>query len=93
MRMKSKELAEGGRRYRAPAPGRKKATNVTVRPELLAVAERLGINLSHTLEGALVEAIRLRESERWLAENREALEEYNKYVEKYGVFSAGRRLF
>ena len=33
-----------------------------------------------------------RRREAWLEENREAIEAYNEFVRKYGVFSAGFRM-
>ena len=53
----------------------------------------MNINLSATLEQALGEALRQRQREQWLAENREAMEAYNAHVEKHGVFSDGLRSF
>lgn len=71
----------------------KKPTNVSVSGDLLAAARANKINLSQTLEDALRDKLRKIEQQRWLEENREAIEEYNRYVEKYGVFSDGRRRF
>ena len=71
----------------------KKATNLSINEDLLARARELNINLSATLEQALGEALRQRQREQWLAENREAMEAYNAHVEKHGVFSDGLRSF
>lgn len=73
--------------------GPKKATNLSVDARLLGEARELGINLSATLEQALVEALRERQRERWLAENRAAIDAYNEHVERHGVFSDGLRTF
>jgi antitoxin CcdA len=72
---------------------RKKPTNVSIDEALLTAARANNINLSQTLEDALRDKLRKIEQQRWLEENREAIEEYNRYVEKYGVFSDGRRRF
>lgn len=72
---------------------RKKPTNVSIDEALLAAAKAHGINLSQTLEEALALKLRRLEQDKWLEENREALEAHNKYIEKYGVFSDGRRRF
>ena len=72
---------------------RKKPTNVSVDEALLTAAKAEGINLSQTLEEALTAKLRRLEQERWLEENREAIEHYNRRVAKYGVFSDGRRRF
>jgi len=72
---------------------RKKPTNVSIDETLLAAAKAHGINLSQTLEEALAVKLRRLEQEKWLEENREAIENHNRYTAKYGVFSNGRRRF
>ena len=37
--------------------------------------------------------MRKKQAERWLAENRSAMEAYNEYVEAHGAFSDGLRSF
>ncbi|MCM2336225.1 MAG: type II toxin-antitoxin system CcdA family antitoxin [Pseudomonas sp.] len=71
----------------------KRATNVSINQGLLEEAKALDINLSATLERALEAEVRARKRERWLAENREAIEAYNARVERDGVFSDGLRSF
>ena len=77
--------------YDTKAP--KKATNLSVNADLLNKARELDINLSATLEQALVEVLRQRQRERWLAQNRGAIAAYNDHVEKHGTFSDGVRTF
>lgn len=77
--------------YNTRAP--KKATNLSINEELLSKARELDINLSATLELALVQALRQRHREQWLAENQGAMAAYNEHVEKHGVFSDGARTF
>ena len=77
--------------YNALAP--KKATNLSINSDLLSQARTLNINLSGTLEQALVETIKQRQSEQWLAENRTAIAAYNEHIEMNGVFSDGFRTF
>ena len=72
---------------------RKKPTNVSVDETLLTAAKAHGINLSQTLEEALTAKLRRLEQEKWLEENREAIEHHNRFIQKYGVFSDGRRRF
>lgn len=67
--------------------------NLTVNVELLKAAKAEGVNLSRTLEQALMEALRQAKRDRWLAESREAIESYNRHIEKHGVFSDGLRRF
>jgi len=72
---------------------RKKATNLSIDNDLLALARQLKINLSQVVEAGLVEAIRRHERAQWLEKNRAALDAYNEHVEKQGVFSDGLRSF
>ncbi len=77
--------------YNPQAP--KKATNLSVNSDLLNKARAMDINLSATLEQALIEALKQRQREQWLVENRNAIAAYNDHVEKQGVFSDGLRAF
>lgn len=77
--------------YDPQAP--KKAANLSVNADLLNKARELDINLSATLEQALIEALKCRQRDQWLAENHGAIDAYNQHVEKHGVFSDGQRNF
>jgi antitoxin CcdA len=72
---------------------RKAPTNLSIRQDLVRQAKALELNLSEVLEGALEEAIREATRAAWLAENAEAIADYNEVVEKRGVFSDGWRRF
>ncbi|HXG27521.1 MAG TPA: type II toxin-antitoxin system CcdA family antitoxin [Nevskiales bacterium] len=78
---------------RLPVPMAKKPTNLSVDPELLKQARALGLNLSEVFERSLEQAVREKRREQWLAENKEAIEAYNRHVERHGVFSMGLRRF
>ena len=71
----------------------KKATNLSINSDLLAKARDLDINLSATLEKALESAVRLSAKEKWLEENKEALENCNSLVEEHGLFADKHRGF
>jgi len=71
----------------------KKAANVSINSELLQEAKLLKINLSATLEQELIRLIIQKRCAQWLKENRPALDDYNAFVEKHGVFSDGLRQF
>lgn len=71
----------------------KKAVNVTVNADLLSQARAAGLNLSAKLEEKLAEEIRALKKARWQEENRDAIEAYNRYVEKNGVFGDRYRRF
>ncbi len=72
---------------------RKKATNVSINSDLLKQAKELKINLSKTLEQNLEQIIKTKKIESWKQQNKEAIEHYNKNVEKHGVFSDEMRQF
>ncbi len=72
---------------------RKTATNLSLRADLVDQARALDLNLSDLVDRALETAIRDRQREVWLAENRDAIRAYNAQVERRGVFSDGRRRF
>ena len=75
-----------------PSAGRK-AANLSVNADLLARAREQGINLSATLESALIQALRDKAREHWVHENRTAIDAYNTRVASHGVFSQGLRSF
>jgi len=71
----------------------KRATNVSIRSDLLDAARARGLNLSATLERALAEELAVTQRSRWLEENHEAIAAYNDYVLKHGTFSDDTRSF
>lgn len=71
----------------------KRATNVSLRSDLIEEAKKLGINISEACEQGLAEEVARSRRDAWLAENRGALEASNAYVEKHGLPLARHRLF
>lgn len=71
----------------------KRATNVSIRGDLLDAARDAGVNLSATLERALAEELAKVRRARWREENREAIAAYNAYADAHGTFSDGVRSF
>ena len=67
-------------------PGRKRAANVTIDGDILAAAKAMKINLSETLEEELRKRVQAERDEKWRNENRAAMESYNRFIEKNGVF-------
>ena len=65
----------------------KKATNLSIRTDLLEDARALDINLSRELETHLESVIRQRRAEQWKRDNREAIEAYNRHIERDGLWS------
>jgi antitoxin CcdA len=84
--------------YGGPVPRRnhsvlKRATNVSVRGDLLAAAREAGVNLSATLERALTEALAEVKRRKWREDNRDAIAAYNEHIDEHGAFSDGVRRF
>lgn len=73
--------------------GKKKATNVSLRADLLAEARELGIGVSEAAEQGLRQAIARVREQRWLEENRAAMDSANKYIEEKGLPLAHHRPF
>jgi antitoxin CcdA len=73
--------------------GPKKAANLSINVGLLKMARKRKINLSATLEEALLEKLRAQDSSEWLAENEKSMDEYADHVRKVGVFSDRLRRF
>ena len=71
----------------------KKSANLSINADLLQQAKQLNINLSQTLEQHLAEIVRQAQRSQWLAENKDALDEYNRRIESRGTFSDGLRRF
>ncbi|NYT70051.1 type II toxin-antitoxin system CcdA family antitoxin [Pusillimonas noertemannii] len=76
-----------------PRAASKRATNVSLPEDLLAEAKALQINISQAAEAGVTQAITRARSELWLAENQEAIESSNAYVEKHGLPLAKYRMF
>lgn len=74
-------------------PGDKRPVTVAIDANIVAAAEALGLDVSAELERALAALARQRAAELWQAENREAIEEHNRFVERHGLWSDGLRQF
>jgi antitoxin CcdA len=64
----------------------KKPVNLSIDRDLLQQARELKVNLSKALEGRLAEIVREERARRWQEDNREAIEAYNRFVDKHGLF-------
>ena len=71
----------------------KKATNLSVNSDLLSKARQFNINLSATLEHALVDKLRKLERNNWLNDNKAAIDEINALADNNGLFSDAYRKF
>ncbi|SFD02578.1 antitoxin CcdA [Thiohalospira halophila DSM 15071] len=77
--------------YDPDAP--RKAANLSVNSDLMAQARELGLNVSALLEERLAAAVREARREAWLAENEQAVSEYNDRVAERGSFGDRARRF
>jgi antitoxin CcdA len=80
-------------RRSADAGSQRKSTNVTLSLVLVEEAKALGVNLSQAAEAGVAEAVARKRAESWLAENRDALESSNAFVEQHGLPLARHRNF
>lgn len=71
----------------------KKATNVSVNAVLLQQAKAFNINLSNTLEQALIAKLKQLQADTWQLDNKVAIDSYNRYIEQNGVFGDEVRAF
>jgi len=77
--------------YDKTAP--KKAANLSINSSLLSKARSLDINLSATFEQALESEVRHSSRQKWIEENRSALENCNTLSEENGLFADKHRAF
>ena len=77
--------------YDSNAP--KKPTNLSINSDLLSAARKLNINLSATLESALVHQLRAARRDKWLLENKRNLDTCNALADKHGLFADKHRVF
>jgi antitoxin CcdA len=91
MRIENEGVVVSNMIFNATAP--KKSANLSINADLLQQAKQLNINLSQTFELHLAEIIRQAQRGQWLSENQNALDEYNRRIEKRGTFSDGLRRF
>jgi antitoxin CcdA len=71
----------------------RRPANLSIDSELLDAAKDLEVNVSRAAETGIEEAVRKARRERWLEENREALESYNEYIRKHGLPLEKYRMF
>jgi antitoxin CcdA len=71
----------------------KKATNLSLNTKVLETARELGMNVSQTVDALLAEAVKRRYWEKWNERNKDAVDEYNARIAKYGLPLAKYRNF
>lgn len=80
-------------RMSAGVKARTKPTNVSLDAALVEEAKALGVSISQASNRGLEEAVKKARADKWLEENREALDSYNAWVEKNGLPLEKHRLF
>ena len=78
---------------RRARPAATRPTNVSLDATLVAEAKDLGVNISLASAQGLEKAVKKARSERWLEENRAALDSSNAWVEANGLPLAKYRTF
>lgn len=71
----------------------RRSLNLSIPEHLIEEARRLKLNLSRFLEDKLNESLREARAQRWQEENKEAIEAYNDFVRRNGMWSDGVRKF
>ena len=72
---------------------KKKPTNISVNSDLLQKVKEYKINISSTVESILEDLVKQKEIEKWKESNREAIKDYNDYIDKNGLFGDDFRSF
>ena len=72
-------------------PSRRRATNVSLRADLVEEARSLGVNLSKEFESRLKALVKERRAELWKKENQRAIAAYTRYFEKHGIWNEDLR--
>lgn len=79
---------------RSPATARpRRATNISLDPALIEEARTLEVNVSRACERGLSEQIAEARAARWLADNKDAIDDANAYIDAHGLPLASFRLF
>ena len=86
-------MANLARHNQTTASSARRATNVTLPETLLRDAREMGINLSQACERGLAVAVAEQRRQRWLEENRDAMDAWNGYVAEHGLPLAAFRQF
>ena len=78
---------------RSPLKIPKKSTNLTLSEALIDEARQFGVNLSEAAEEGIAAAVRTAHGRRWVEENSDGFEAWNRYVERHGIPLAEFRKF
>lgn len=73
--------------------GKRRPTNVSLAAELIEEAKSLDINVSQACEKGLAAEVKKAREDKWIEENWEAIQFWNRYVEENGLPLAKYRMF
>lgn len=76
-----------------PSSSQRRATNVTLPEDLLREAREIGINLSQACERGIAAEVSSAREQRWLVQNREAMDAWNEHITAHGLPLAAYRSF
>lgn len=76
-----------------PISSARHSEELQLRADLVAEADKLGIDLSDACERGLERAIGVAKADRWYQENKESVDHWNRYVEEHGLPLASYRQF
>ncbi len=80
-----------GKKLKAASP--KRATNISLDAEMIAMARELGINVSQACEKGLAAELKKVRDARWQEENKDGIESWNTWVQENGLPLAKYRQF
>lgn len=72
---------------------KRRSLNLSISESLIEEARSMKLNLSRFLEEKLAEALRGARAQQWQEDNREAIDAYNEFVRRNGMWSDGLRKF
>lgn len=64
---------------------KKRSANLTIREDIIYSAKKLDINMSQAAEKGIADAVRKAREEKWLTENKGAIEAHNQRVQEQGL--------
>jgi antitoxin CcdA len=71
----------------------RRATTVSIAADLIDEAKQLDINISQACKKGLVAEVKKARDDKWIVENREAIQFWNDYVDKNGLPLEKYRMF
>jgi antitoxin CcdA len=80
-------------RMASSSPSARRPTNLSLPVSLIEDARQLGINLSRACEQGIAAAVKAERERRWKDQNKDAIKDYNRWVEENELPLGGYRQF